>query len=58
MLNDLRTWDISIIQNGRDCIQEGSEALVPLGHPVPLVATRQTTAEEPGHSARFDTVCH
>jgi len=42
----------------RDCVQEDSEALVPPGHGVPFVATRQTTAEEPGRSAPFHTVCH
>ena len=58
MLHDLRTWEISILQNGRDFVQEASEALVPFGYHVPFVATRQTTAEEPGYSARFHTVRH
>jgi len=58
MLHDFRTYEMSILQNGRDCVQEVSKALVPLGYHFPFVATRLTTAEEPGRSARFHTVCH
>ena len=47
-----------MLQHGRDSVHEGSEPLVPLRHPVPFVATRQTAAEEPGRSARLDTVSH
>jgi len=32
--------------------------VVPLGNRVPSVNTRQTTAEGPGSSVGFDTVCH
>ena len=47
-----------MLQHGRDCVQEGGEPLVPLRHSVPFVAAWQTAAEEPGRSARFDTVSH
>ena len=58
MMHDIRTKDISVLQHGRDCDKKDCEALVPLRHRVPFVASRQTTAEEPGRSARFHTVCH
>jgi len=47
-----------VFQNGRDFLQQMCKTLVLLGLIVPPVATRQTTAEEPGRSARFHTVCH
>jgi len=47
-----------MFQNGREFLQMGFKALGLLGHHIPFVATRQTTKEGPGYSARFDTVCH
>ena len=47
-----------MFQYGRYFLHKGREPLVPIGHPVPFVAARQTAAEEPGRSARFDTVSH
>jgi len=47
-----------MFQNGRDVLQKGFKALVPIGYNIPLVASRQTTTEGPGYSARFDMVCH
>ena len=58
MLQILGMLELPVFQNGRDFLQKECTALVPLGHRVPFVDTQQTTAEEPGHSARFDTVCH
>ena len=58
MMHDLRTKEISVLQYGGDHLQKDCEALVPLRHRVQFVASRQTTAEEPGRSARFHTVCH
>ena len=54
----LRTRERSVLQHGEDYIHKDCDALVPLGHCVPFVASRQTTTEEPGCSARFVTVCH
>jgi hypothetical protein len=47
-----------MFQNGRELLQKDFKTLVPLGYYIPFVATRQTTTEGPGYSARFDTVCH
>jgi hypothetical protein len=47
-----------MFQNGREFLQKGFKALVPIGYNIPFVATRQTTTEGPEYSARFDTVCH
>ena len=47
-----------MFQNGREFLQKDWHALVLFGSCVPFVATRQKTAEKPGYSARFDTVCH
>ena len=54
----LQTKEISVLQHGRSCVLEASEALVSFRHCVPFVAARQRAAEEPGHSARLDTVSH
>ena len=58
MIHDLRTKELSLLQHGGGNVQKTFDALVPLGLLVPFFASRQTTAEEPGCSARFDTVCH
>ena len=47
-----------MIQNGRDFLQKNLNALYPLRHRIESVASRQTTAAEPGRSARFNTVRH
>ena len=58
MIYDIRKKEISLLQHGGYCVQKDCEALVPLGHGFWFVTSRQTTAEEPGRSARFHTVCH
>jgi hypothetical protein len=58
IIHVLCLWAISVLQHGGGCAQEGCEPLVTLGQHVPFVATRQTAAQEPGHSARFHTVGH
>jgi len=58
MIHDLRTKELSVLQHGGDYIPKDCNALVPLRHRDPFFTSRQTTVEEPGRSARFDTVCH
>jgi len=50
--------ELPVFQNGTHFLQKDRRTLVLLRHRIPFVAARQKSAEEPGHSAWFDTVCH
>jgi len=58
MLEVLEMYELPVFQNGSDFLQKVFCTIVPLRNIIQFVATRQTTAEDPGPFARLDTVSH